>query len=108
LFLLSQAARVGSDTYLSIWSGQSALVSLSVHETIGIYWAIIGLTLLLAIARSFIFVNNVALSSSRRIHSIAFGLLMRASVPLFFDVTVSGLHTQHKIGHPPWFQSDGG
>jgi ABC-type multidrug transport system fused ATPase/permease subunit len=49
----------------------------------------VALTLLLATARSISFMRDVALKSSKKIHATAFGSLMKASVPLFFDITVS-------------------
>jgi len=90
LFLVSQALRVGSDMWLSFWSDEDTLSSLSDNTIIGIYWAFVSSTLVFALARSFTFMSEVALNSSRRIHALAFGLLMRASVPKFFDVTPVG------------------
>jgi len=57
---------------------------------IAVYFILVGVTFALSLARSFMFSHGVALRSSKRIHSTVFGLIMRASVPLFFDVTPLG------------------
>jgi hypothetical protein len=54
-----------------------------------VYFIIVTLTLFLSVVRSINFMSNVALKASKQIHATAFGLLMKASVPLFFDITVS-------------------
>jgi ABC-type multidrug transport system fused ATPase/permease subunit len=90
LFLISQTARVGSDTWLSIWSAQNEFTDQPATFWIMIYFFIVAATLLFSFARSFGFMNQVALRSSRLIHARAFGFIMRASVPLFFDTTPIG------------------
>ena len=90
LFLLAQAARVGCDIWLSLWSAKSVWVERSSNFWILVYFLILTATILFTAARSFVFVVQVALRSSARIHAQAFGLLMRGSIPMFFDVTPIG------------------
>ena len=91
LFVVSQAARVACDLWLSLWSAQKTWVEKdSVSFWIMVYFLIVASTLVLATIRSFNFARNVAMRSSHLIHATAFGLLMRGSIPLFFDVTPIG------------------
>ena len=92
LFLLSQVARVACDTWLSVWSAQKVFLGKPRNFWIAWYFGIVALTLFLATGRSFNFARNVAIRSSKRIHAIAFGLLMRGSIPLFYDVTPLSEH----------------
>jgi len=90
LFITSQAARVGSDTWLSLWADGGVFEDKSTNFWVLIYFAIVGSTLLLSIARSFLFAYGVALRASRRVHLRSLSQLLRASIPLFFDVTPAG------------------
>jgi len=90
LFITSQGVRVLCDTWLSVWSAQDLWADRSRNFWIAVYFILVGITFFLSLVRSFMFSHGVALRSSRRIHATVFGLIMRASVPLFFDVTPLG------------------
>lgn len=90
LFLVSQCARVACDMWLSIWSEQSVLQDKSTDFWIAVYFLIVAAMIILAATRSAHFAIGVALRSSRRIHDHAFKLLMRGSIPQYFDTTPIG------------------
>ena len=91
LFVVCQAARVACDLWLSLWSAQKTWADKDPKSFwIMIYFIIVAFTLILATIRSVNFAHNVAMRSSNLIHATAFGLLMRGSIPLFFDVTPIG------------------